>query len=230
MVRHRKTSVKTMMAMVGLVLAGALLVMVPGQAKADIILTVVNAGTPSGSNFLYTYDVMLTPGSVLHQPGGGVNSGFTPSNNFFTLYDIPGLVAGSITYGGALGAAGNSAFATKNTGDTPVTESPVPPDSAAIVNITTYWTGPDVAAVGMMAIDLGTLSFLSTNPLGPTSMMLAFTGATQKLENFPTLVANNTGQVAGPGPGQAVVPEPGTLALLAVGLPLIGGLYYRRRS
>ena len=84
-----------------------------------------------------------------------------------------------------------------------------------------------------MAIDLGTLSFLSTNALGPTSMMLAFTGASQKLEMFPALVANNTGQVAGPGPTPPPppgVPEPGTLALLAVGLPLLGGLYYRRRS
>jgi hypothetical protein len=223
---------KTTLTMVGLVLAGVLLLMSPGQARADIILTVINAGTPSGSNFLYTYDVMLTPATALHPPGGGVNNGVSPSNNFFTLYDVPGLIAGSITYGGALAAAGNSTFTTQNTGVTPVTESPKPPDDAGVVNITTYWTGMDVAAAGMMAIDLGTLSFLSTNPLGPTSMMLAFTGASQKIENFPTLVANNTGQVAGPGPTAPpppTVPEPGTLALLAAGLPLIG-LYYRRRN
>jgi len=200
--------------------------MSPGQAQADIVLTIVNAGTPSGGSLLYTYDVMLTPGSVVHQPGGGVNAGVAPSNNFFTLYDIPGLISGSIVYGGALGAAGNSSFSPQNTGITPVTEVPKPPDDPGVVNITTYWIGPDVAATGLMAIDLGTLSFLSTNPLGPTSMMLAFTGASQKLEMFPALVANNTGQVAGP----SGIPEPGTLALLAVGLPLLGGLYYRRRN
>jgi hypothetical protein len=233
MVRQRQTTVKTLLTMVGLVLAGVLLLMNPGQARADIVLTVVTAGTPSGSNFLYTYDVMLTPGSVLHTAGGGVNTGVAPSNNFFTLYDIPGLVGGSIVYGGALVAPGNSSFSTQLLGITPVTETPKPPDDGSVVNITTYWTGPDVAAVGMMAIDLGTLSFLSTNALGPTSMMLAFTGASQKLEMFPALVANNTGQVAGPGPTPPPppgVPEPGTLALLAVGLPLLGGLYYRRRS
>src|SRR5207249_1683062 len=96
-------------------------------------------------------------------------------------------------------------------------------------NITTYWTGVDVAAPPPMGVDLGTFSFVSHNPLGAS--MLAFTGATQKLEMFPALVANNTGQVAGPGgPVTPPVPEPGTLALLAIGLPVIGGLYYRRRN
>ncbi len=225
MVEHRK---KTWLTMAGVAFAAVLLLMNPGPAQADIILTVVNSGTPSGSNFLYTYDVMLTPGSALHPAGGGVNTGVSPSNSFFTLYDIPGFVAGSISYGGALATAGNSSFTTQNVGITPATETPKPPDDPNIVNITTYWTGADVLAAGMMGIDLGTLSFLSTNPLGPASMMLAFTGASQKVESFPALVANNTGQV--PGPGPSLVPEPGTLALLAFGLPVLGGLYYRRRN
>jgi PEP-CTERM motif len=232
MVRHHRKLAAKIVTGLGLVLAGALLLITPGQAQADIILTVVNAGTPSGSNFLYTYDVMLTPGSTVHAAGGGTNSGIAgiPSQNFFTLYDIPGFVAGSVVYGGALAAAGNSSFSTQNTGITASTEIPKPPDDPNVVNITTYWIGPDVAASGMMAIDLGTLSFLSTNPLGPTAMMLAFTGASQKVENFPALVANNTGQVAGPGPAVSPIPEPGTLALLAVGLPVLGGFYYRRRD
>jgi hypothetical protein len=227
MVEQRKTAKKALLTTVGLVLAGILLLMNPGQVQADIVLTVVNAGTPSGSNFLYTYDVMLTPGSVVHAGGGGINTGFSPSNNFFTLYDIPGLISGSIMYGGPLAAAGNSTFTTQFTGVTPTTESPKPPDDPNTVNITTYWTGIDVAASGIMAVDLGTLSFMSTRPLGDVTQMLAFTGASQKLEMFPALVANNTGQVAGPAP---IVPEPGTLALLAVGLPVLGSLYYRRRN
>jgi hypothetical protein len=227
MVRHHRKTTLTLWTMVGLVLAGALLLMSPGQAQADIVLTIVNAGTPTvGGNFLYTYEVMLTPGSVVSKPGGGVNTGISPSNNFFTLYDISGFVSGSVTYLGALAAAGNSSFSTQNLGITPVTETPKPNDDPNVINITTYWTGPDVAAVGMMAIDLGSLSFISTFGLGDTNHMLAFTGASQKLENFPALVANNTGQVAGP----SGIPEPGTLALLAVGLPMLGGLYYRRRN
>src|SRR5437899_2892781 len=98
MVRHRRTPVKSLLTL-ALVLAGALLLMNPPQARADILLTLINPGTPSGSNFFYTYDVMLTPGSALRQAGGGVNTGVSPSNNFFTLYDFPGLIAASISYG-----------------------------------------------------------------------------------------------------------------------------------
>jgi len=131
--------------MVGLVLAGVLVLLNPGQAQADIVLTIVTAGTgPVGGPFTYTYDVMLTPGSVVHTAGGGVNTGVSPSNNFFTLYDISGLIAGTITYGVALAAAGNSSFSTQLTGITPVTETPKPNDDPNIINITTYWTGPDV--------------------------------------------------------------------------------------
>jgi hypothetical protein len=207
----------------GLVLAALLLLMNAGPARADIILNLVSV-TPMGSDFQYTYSVELTASTVLNPAGGGTNSGFTPSNNFFTLYDIQGLVAGSEAYGGAL--ATNSMHTEQNLGATPTTESPIPPDSASVLNVTTYWTGPPVNASGT-PFDMGTFSFLSTLNLG--SSMLAFTGASQKLENND-FVANNTGQVAGPGASVSPVPEPGTLMLLAMGLPVIGGFCYRRRN
>jgi hypothetical protein len=59
-------------------------------ARADILLTLLTPGTPVGSDFLYTYNVSLRDGSVLHAGGGGINRA-----NFFTLYDVAGLVAGS---------------------------------------------------------------------------------------------------------------------------------------
>ncbi len=62
-------------------------------------------------------------------------------------------------------------------------------------------------------------------------MMLAYTAATQKLPASSLALANNTEQVAGPGPGgQGVVPEPSTLLLLMTSLPALGGIYYRRRN
>src|SRR5262249_6627845 len=149
---------------IGLILAAVLLLINKGPARADIILTLIGAGVPVGNDFQYTYAVTLTAGTALHASGGGMNTA-----NFFTLYDVQGLIAGSETYGGAL--ASNPSYTEQHMGVTPVTERPFPPESGSLLNITTFWTGPDVPG----AFDLGTFSFLSTNPLG--SALLAFTGA-----------------------------------------------------
>jgi hypothetical protein len=223
MAEFQATTVKRF-AKAALVLAAALLLGNAGPAKADILLTLMSV-TPSGSDFLYTYDVMLTAGSVLHAAGGGANTGVSPSNNFFTLYDVQGLVAGSESYGQTLGVLGNSTHTEQLSGITPAGQSPIPPDSGSLPNITTYWTGADMAALAT-PVDLGTFAFLSTNPLG--SGMVAYAGATQKLESFPDFIADNISQVAGPG-GPSVVPEPGTLMLMAIGLPVLSGYCYRRR-
>jgi hypothetical protein len=223
MTQFRKTALKSLWT-IGLVLAAILLWMSGGATRADIILNLVSV-TPMGNDFQYTYSASLTSGSQLHAAGGGANTGFSMANNFFTLYDISGLVAGSEVYAGALAA--NSMPVEQFLGSTPVTSNPVHPDSASLLNLTTYWTGPDVTASGTSSFELGTLTFLSHNPLGPG--FLSFTGAGQKLEDV-NLLANNTGEVAGPGSAAAPVPEPRTLMLLAMGLPIVGGLYYRWRS
>src|SRR5438067_2310189 len=124
-----KTTMKTLL--IGLALAAALF-MNTGQSRADIILSLASV-TPTGTDFTYTYSVLLTPGSVLHSAGGGANSGVSPSNNYFTLYDVQGLVAGSEVYLGALGVAGNSAKTEQFTGIKPATESPVPADDATVL-------------------------------------------------------------------------------------------------
>jgi hypothetical protein len=223
MAQSRKTILKSLWRL-GLVLAVVPVLMSAGQARADIILNLVSV-MPVGADFQYTYSVQLAATTTLHSGGGGVNTGVSPSNNYFTLYDIPGLIAGSEVYLGAL--ATSSMHTEQLTGVTPKTESPVPPDSATAMNITTYWTGPDVNAPAGMPFDMGTFSFLSTNPMGSVTEMLAYTAASQKLTDI-NLVANNTGQVAGPAASVSPIPEPGTLALLVMGLPVLGGLYYRR--
>jgi hypothetical protein len=195
-----------------LVLIAVPFLMMSAPVRADIILTLIGS-TPVGNAFEYTYSVRLTDDTALRAGGGGMNTA-----NFFTLYNIPGLVTGSETYGGAL--ATNSSHTEQYLGITPATESPFPRENGSLMNVTTFWTGPDVTG----ALDLGTFSFLSTDPLG--SEMLAFTGASQNLQNM-SLIANNSGEVA--GPSGSPTPEPSTLILVAIGLSLVGGLYYWRR-
>jgi hypothetical protein len=209
----------------GLAVAAVLLLMNAKPARADILLT-LDSVTPVGSDFQYTYDAMLSVGSILHAAGGGANNGFSPSNNFFTLYDVQGLVPNSESYTGAMG--GNVTATEQMLGVTPPGVTAIPADAANLPNITTYWIGTDLAAPSG-PVNLGTFSFLDTNPVGEG--LLAYAGATQKLELFPFGIANNLSQIAGPGSfTPPVVPEPATLALLAIGLPMLGGYCYRRRK
>jgi streptogramin lyase len=166
-----------------------------------------------GADYLYAYNVELTPGSALHASGGSLNSA-----NFFTLYDIPGLVPGSAESLSKLLPGFN--LSEQFVGITPFTETPKPPDSPSLLNITATYTGADFRPSQTPPFDpvsLGTLSFLSKYPLGPTQ--LAYTAATQKLEDFPSLVANNTGQVAGPGPWPGISRPPGSFHEFPVPTP-----------
>ena len=207
-----QTTAREIFSRIELVLVAVLFLMTSVPVRADIILTRIES-IPVGSAFEYTYSVKLTDGTALRTGGGGMNAA-----NFFTVYDIPGLISGSETYGGAL--ATNSSHTEQHMGITPVTEKPFPAETGSLMNITTFWTGPDLSG----ALDLGTFSFLSTNP--PGSAMLAFTAASQSLQSM-SLIANNSGGVA--GPSGSPTPEPCTLILVAIGLSMVGGLNYWRR-
>jgi hypothetical protein len=180
---------------IALVLAAIVLLMNAAQARAYITLTIVSVA-PVECGFQYTYEVTLTKDSALFSTGGGPNNGFSPSNNFVTLYDVQGLVPGSVTLGGALGAVGNATDAEEVCGDDPPGVAPIPPDDPTVPNITIYWTGEPVAAFGWMDVDLGTFTFVSTNP--PGTGRLAYAAATQLMNSFPDVPANNFSMVAGP--------------------------------
>jgi hypothetical protein len=114
-----------------------------------------------------------------------------------------------------LGIEGFSADAEKMLGDNPPGETPLPSDDWTVPNITIYWTGPDIAAAGTIDICVGTFTFLSTNALGEAR--LAYTAATQQLEDFPDVPANNFSLIAGPGADL----QPTTLTFRASGSPAL---------
>src|SRR5262245_44535038 len=128
MKQFQKTA-REVFSRIDLVLVAILFLTTSAPARADIILTLIGS-RPVGDAFEYTYSVRLTEGSALRAGGGGMNTA-----NFFTLYDIPGLITDSETYGGVL--ATNSSHTEQHMGITPATENPFPSETGSLMNVTT---------------------------------------------------------------------------------------------
>jgi PEP-CTERM motif len=188
-------------------LAVMLLGLVVGQANAGL-LPVSASVQPDADNLRYTYGVVLTSDSTLH------------TGDFFTVYDFAGFVDGSNVQ------PENFAFSAAMTGPTPggitATDDPTKP------NLTWTYTGADTLAG---QVGLGNFSAISTNPESNTTT--GFAGTTHR--EIDGLVDSNITLTAGPGdpappPPTAGVPEPASMALVGIGLPLVGFFYRRRRA
>lgn len=173
-----------------------------GPAVAGLLPVHVDK-SPEGVNYRYTYGIQLQSGAVLN------------SGDYFTIFDFAGLKAGTNTQ-----PAGFE-FSSSMTGRTPARLSP--DDDSAISNLT--WTYTGAGAKGEK--DLGEFSAVSQYGL---TVEDSFTGQSHR-QIDGHLNGNITDtQVPVPQAPNSFVPEPSSLILCALGLPMLLGLLRARRG
>jgi hypothetical protein len=181
-----------------------------------VSVTPVNAGLlpvsvtvqPEAGNFSWTYSVVL-PTNVVLQAG-----------DYFTVYDFAGYVKGTAAVTSAYPSAANAANWAVTSSLTPTIPAHLNPvDNQSIPSLTWTYNGPAINPGGQ--VTLGNFSAISTYQSSTTGYFTA----TRTVANNGQTDANitetliPTGSSTGPPPG---VPEPATLALAGLGLPLIG--------
>jgi hypothetical protein len=173
-----------------------------GTAHAGLLPVNVTV-TPDGSNFRWTYAVVLPTDSAI-KPG-----------DFFTIYDFGGLVSGSVVQ------PGDWIPQVSKSGPTPGRVNPG--DDPNIDNLTFTYDG---ATIPSGQIGLGNFWAVSMYGVSTDSF---FTATTHRTSDGK--VDTNITEVVVPVPvAPSTVPEPATFALAALGLPLVGWARRRRTA
>ena len=169
------------------------------------LLPVSVAVTPEADKFRWTYAIVLPTDSQLQR------------GNYFTIYDFKGLVPGSST----APAGWTSVLA--NLGPTPDLTNPK--DDPNVPNLSWRYDGPTIDAG---QIGLGNFAAASAFQLKGDSFFTAKTGRTSDTKPDSNITTTSvpvpTGEV---GPQ---TPEPATLLLAAVGLPVVAVARRRGRA
>jgi hypothetical protein len=177
------------------------------QAQAGLIPTNVTI-TPDGSNFRWTYAVVVT--TDVHVQSG----------DFFTIYDFGGMVPGAGNPLSNIVTPAGWTVTSSMLGQTPPGTTPV--DSPTIPNLTFTYNGPTITG------QVGLGNFWAISSYG-SSASADFTSLTQT--NIGGRTEANITSTSVPVPGAVnQTPEPATWAMFGLGLPACGvGGWLRRR-
>jgi len=185
-----------------LLLACGAVVGLAGSAQAGLLPTQWSV-TPESGQYRWTYAIVLPTDSQIR------------TGDYFTIYDFAGYVPNSNSQ------PSDWTFTTQNLGPTPPDVIPV--DDPAVSNVSWMYTGPTVTSG---QVGLGNFWALSEYGQSASSYFTASTHRTsdgRKDNNITTTTVPVP--VANP-PG---VPEPATLLLAGLGLPL-AALFRRRKK
>ncbi len=201
-----------------------------GSAWASLIPSLFSV-TPSGGNFLYTYNATLSSDESLNPsptfgvtcPSSGPAIQCNPGGTFLTIYDFAGFIPGT------QGAPPNWTLVTNNTGATPSSVSSPAVDNPSVVNLTFYYTGAPIQGTGQM------FQFYAQSTLGTTNTSGNFSSQLTKSDIVNNPSTNGlTDQIVGPVgvPGTPVTsstPEPASMLMMGGGLLGLGFFIKRRR-
>jgi len=200
-----------------LLLVASLSVMLANSAGATIIVVDPPARVPDFTPgvFDWTYAAVLFPGQSM-KPG-----------DFFTIYDFPNANLLSTPNFGVTGADDNAVFSVsvQNTGATP--PKTAPGDNPNVSNVTVTLLDGDSTAGGNQdltatggSLQLGTLIIRSPTKTIAKSLF----GSVLDKNSQDNPATSTIGPI-----DVAAIPEPGSLALLLVGLAACGAISFRRK-
>ncbi len=204
-----------------------------GIGNASII-PALDAGSPvaDGPNWAFNYtanlqederlDPMATDGATCPSTGAPVQC--NPTGTFFTLYDV-GSPSTFITASSPAGWG----WSDQVTGITPSNVNATPFDSASLVNVTFFYTGPVESAGGVVVPITGfqivtTIDGVNTNGWysgQATKDTGTDSGLTDQFDGHVPVPLAPSGPLGG-------VPEPGTFLMLGTGLLLVGFAWRRK--
>jgi hypothetical protein len=186
------------------VLAGLGILAAATPARAGLIPAGVTVSADSG-NFRFTYNVLL-PSDYKIQSG-----------DYFTIYDFNGLIGGSNQQ-----PAGWT-FSSALLG--PVPHGVVPTDSSSVPNLTWTYNGPTITGDANLG-NFSALSSLSGKIYGD------FASRDHEVNNGRSVSNITTTSIPSPNSDTDNVvshtPEPSSIALLALGVPVMGLWRWRR--